>query len=319
MILPLLWPAALVQAQEPETPEAIPEQWQLSLDVIKSRARDLMLQNNSLQVKYAQMEDDSKQLQKSITRLEEKNEAMDRLLKDRHGRTDQQIRIEELKQEIEFKRHRLSDLGRQSAGLKKERLGAQRDSVRRDEAAQDQREAAETHAGTGEPDDLGHWRNRLEEENRREVILENELRDLKSDGQTQESQLKAVNEENRRMEAAFESLQAQKTRISQQHSPVFHTPANARRYDQLKKRKEELEAKINAYEMRLEQLGVAAVSPVSWPQQKKQMVHQMVLNDARNNKIRNQIKELREDIVVLRDQVARLERRLDFAQSPGNK
>ena len=40
----------------------------------------------------------------------------------------------------------------------------------------------------------------------------------------------------------------------------------------------------------------------------------MVLTDARNNKLKEKIKSLREDIDVLKDQVARLERRVDFAQ-----
>ena len=36
--------------------------------------------------------------------------------------------------------------------------------------------------------------------------------------------------------------------------------------------------------------------------------------DARNNQMRDKIKVLREDIDVLRDQVARLERRVDFVK-----
>ena len=47
---------------------------------------------------------------------------------------------------------------------------------------------------------------------------------------------------------------------------------------------------------------------------KKKLVHEMVQTDARNNQMRDKIKVLREDIDILRDQVARLERRVDFAQ-----
>ena len=53
--------------------------------------------------------------------------------------------------------------------------------------------------------------------------------------------------------------------------------------------------------------------------QEKELVHEMVQIDARNNKMRDNIKELHEDIDVLRDQVAKLERRVDFAKGQGTK
>jgi predicted nucleic acid-binding Zn-ribbon protein len=53
---------------------------------------------------------------------------------------------------------------------------------------------------------------------------------------------------------------------------------------------------------------------LSWPLKKKQLVHELVQTDARNDRIRDKIKVLKEDIDVLRDQVAGLERRVDFAK-----
>ena len=53
---------------------------------------------------------------------------------------------------------------------------------------------------------------------------------------------------------------------------------------------------------------------LSWPAKKKKLVHEMVQADARNNQVREKIKVLREDIDVLKDQVARLERRINFVK-----
>jgi uncharacterized small protein (DUF1192 family) len=44
------------------------------------------------------------------------------------------------------------------------------------------------------------------------------------------------------------------------------------------------------------------------------LVHTLVLTDARNNQMRSKIKVLQEDIGILRDEVARLERRMDFVK-----
>ncbi len=49
------------------------------------------------------------------------------------------------------------------------------------------------------------------------------------------------------------------------------------------------------------------------------MIHEMVQTDARNNQMRDKIKVLREDIDVLRDQVAKLERRVNFVQGKDTK
>ena len=316
--MPLLWPA-MVSAQEPEpgVPSAVAEPWQLSLDVIKSRARELMVENNGLQLEYLKLNGDVKKLQQAILDQQDKNDQTGRLLNDRHGRTDQQVRIEELTQAIKSKKQELEQ-------LKRKKTESERDSRRIKQAASDleyNQEAQEAYpaeqAGPSAADgQLGPWRSQLEDENRREVLLENQLRELKAGGQKQNVDLRAVDGQNKQLQERLEFLQAEKSRASKTPSPVFLKTAKARRYDQLRKRKEELEVKVNAYELRLDQLGIAAVSPVSWPEEKKKLVHDMVMIDARNNKMRGKIKVLREDIEVLRDQVARLERRLDFARGP---
>jgi hypothetical protein len=64
----------------------------------------------------------------------------------------------------------------------------------------------------------------------------------------------------------------------------------------------------------MDQLRQSYLTALSWPLEKKKMVHDMVRIDARNNKMQGQIKALHEDIDVLKDQVAKLERQLNFAK-----
>ena len=57
-----------------------------------------------VKVEYQQLIGQVQKLQQSIDDQQNKNEQMDRFLKDRHGRTDQQLRIEELTQSIKTKK-----------------------------------------------------------------------------------------------------------------------------------------------------------------------------------------------------------------------
>ena len=82
----------------------MPEQWQLTLDVIKSKAQTLKIENNGLQVEYRQLIGEVQKLRQSIYNQQNKNEQMERFIKERHGRTDQQVRIEELTQIIKTKK-----------------------------------------------------------------------------------------------------------------------------------------------------------------------------------------------------------------------
>ena len=83
-------------------------------------------------------------------------------------------------------------------------------------------------------------------------------------------------------------------------------------YEQLKNRRDQLEDDINTYESRLEELRASSIVAFSWTLKRKKLVHEMVLTDAGNNKMRETIKALREDIDVLKDRIAKLERRMDL-------
>ena len=166
-----------------------------------------------------------------------------------------------------------------------------------------------------QPDDqLGQLRKELEDENKREVLLENELGALKTGDKSQNLYANAVETENKQLEARLDVLRLQKLQHDKESSDKQLSQASARMYNHLIKRKEELESSIYAYELRMDQLRQSSLMSLSWPLKKKKLIHEMVQVDARNNQRRDKIKVLREDIALLKDQVAKLERKVDFAR-----
>ena len=274
-----------VRAQESQQ-MPLPEQWQLTVEGIKSQAHLLMVENNGLQDEHQQLTEQVEKLQQSINERQDKNDQLAQLLKERHGRTDQQLRIEELTKMVKTKR--------QEARILEEKWMSLRKSQR---------------TGSLRVDDLNEWRKQLEDESKHEVKLENELTDLKTADKTQNINKKALEIENKKLEARLSVLQLKKLRHMKGYSDKQLAQDNVLMYDQLKKRKDQLEANISVYESRMDDLRESSVMALSWTLQRKKLIHDLVQTDTRNNKIRDKIKVLREDIDVLRDQVAKLERR----------
>ena len=274
-----------VKAQESQQ-MPLPEQWQLTVEGIKSQAHLLMVENNGLQDEHQQLTEQVEKLQQSINERQDKNDQLAQLLKERHGRTDQQLRIEELTKMVKTKR--------QEARILEEKWMSLRKSQR---------------TGSLRVDDLNEWRKQLEDESKHEVKLENELTDLKTADKTQNINKKALEIENKKLEARLSVLQLKKLRHMKGYSDKQLAQDNVLMYDQLKKRKDQLEANISVYESRMDDLRESSVMALSWTLQRKKLIHDLVQTDTRNNKIRDKIKVLREDIDVLRDQVAKLERR----------
>ena len=105
-ILCLVCPAR-VWAQEgpadavPAAPDAA---WLLPLDTIKASSSQLMAQNTRLTVDYHALLEEIDQLNVSIEEQGRKNAALADFLKTRHGRSDQQVRIQELERQIKASR-----------------------------------------------------------------------------------------------------------------------------------------------------------------------------------------------------------------------
>jgi len=277
--------ATLAGAQVPEggSSSMPPEQWQLTLDVIKSRAQTLVVENNGLQGEYRQLMVQAQRLQQGIREQQEKNEQLARLLKDRHGRTDQQARMEDLNQTIRTKTQQAKAYEDQLVVLRKKQLKLDGQIQQLKYTISDidlhrQGEKVQQTQGIQTDDHLAPLRKQLEDETKQEVVLENQLSALKNGGGQNLSQ------------------------------------ASAKLYGYLRAHKQQLEAQIYTYELHMDQLRRSSLTALSWSAKKKKLLRQMIQMDSRNNKIRGTIKMLREDIDVLRDQVAALERRLNFAK-----
>jgi hypothetical protein len=313
----------------PQEISSMPEQWQLTLDVIKSKAQTLLIENNGLVVKYQQLVSQAQEIKQAISIQQNKNEQMSVFLSQRHGRGDQQLRIEELSRIVRMKKQDSTVLNEKLTGLTKKKSLMDQNIQRLKYAISDielhnqaQQQKIQTPQGTTQAqsqDQLTELRKQLEEANKQEVLLENQLGALKTGDKTQHLNVDAVEEENRKLEAQLDILRLQKLHHEKQSSDTTLAQANARMYGQLRRRKEQLEASIYAYEMRMDQLRESSLVALSWPLKKKRLVHEMVQKDAHNNQMRDKIKDLREDIEVLRDQVAKLERRVDFSQGKNQK
>ncbi len=145
----------------------MPEQWQLTLDVIKSKVQTLVIENNRLQAQYRKLTDQAQKLQQSIDDQQNKNEQMDFFLKKRHGATDQQVRIEELTKMIKTKSQETRTFDKQLKNLQRKKPAR----IRKIEPQDD--------------DQLAQLRKQLDYESTQEVLLENELAALKTAAKTQ--------------------------------------------------------------------------------------------------------------------------------------
>ena len=119
----------------------VSERWQLTLDMIKAKVQTLVIENNGLQVEYRKLTEQVQELQESMGAQQYRNEQMARFLKERHGRTDQQVRIEELTRTIKIKNQEARHFDRQ----------------------------------WGKLNQLAQLRKQLEDESKQEVLLENKL------------------------------------------------------------------------------------------------------------------------------------------------
>jgi len=323
-LLPLLCtPPAFAQMPQEEESVSAPEQWQLTLDVIKSKAQSLEIENNGLEGEYHQLISEVQKLEQAIYDQQSKNDQIESYIKDRHGRSDQQMHLDELTQVLHVKQLKLNLIKDQMSNLKEKQAGLDSkiqqlkytiSDLELRAQAQEQKAKIQQKQEVPTTDQLAPWHQQLEDEAKQEVLLTDELNALKTGGKTQQLNAAAIEEENRQLSAQLDFLRLQKLHHLTNSPKEQQATANAKRYEELKMRKEELVADINAYELRLDQLRESSVMSLSWPLQKKRLVHEMVQMDNRNNQMKEKIKDVREDIDILRDEVARLERRLNFAQ-----
>ena len=274
-------------ADAPE-PAAGSGAWILTLETIKAKAKDLMARNTALSAEYNTLAQDINNLNAAVDAQNTKNMAITSFLKDRHGRTDQQVRIEELEAQIKEQKTRLNDRQREYDGLKGEAASLERKVKLKQvrvtdwELRQGQQPSVVAPQVPSADAELDGLHQQLEAEKTKEVYLEDEL-------------------------ARMTGGRARPV------GPVVQAaaPNNAAREQdrerimQVLRKKDELEAKIRDHERSLK----AAQGISRGNIEKKKIIHDIVQADARNQGLREGIARLREDVALLRDQIGKLERR----------
>jgi len=302
------------KAQEPQELSSMPEQWQLTLDVIKSKAQTLLVQNNGLHDQNQQLTSQLQQLQQAIKDQQFKNEQMAESIKERHGQSDQQLRIEQLDQIIDKKKQEARGFDVQLENLTRKQAKLGREIGRLENEIERKTQKASNTVQPSLDDQLPPLQKQLESEMRQEVILENKLVALAKGDKTQSLNADAVEAQNKQLQSYLEALQSRKLQQDRVSPNPEASRANKIMFERLKNRKLELEADIQAFESRLDGLKETSLADLSWPLKRKNLIHTMVEMDSRNAQMRAEIKVLSEDIGVLNDQINRLERRVSFIQ-----
>ncbi len=305
-------PSALAQ-------ESAVAQWQLTLDVIKSKAQHLLDVNNQLTQEANTLSQQMQMLGQTIEQKRAGNDGMRQLLKERHGKTDQQIRIEELTKTLKAKKALLASRPRGISALQKEEAQLQRQidakKIKVSEL-ETQRNTAQQPPAPSVQEDLNGVRAQLEQEKANEVAIEQEVEDFKKGQNQQQANEGGLAQANRELQSRLDVLRQQK---AQQQAQPTGGQDNKERYYELQRRKSELDDKIRDYERRIDQMKDSLVTDISWSAKKKKLIHDMVQKDARNQEMREKINDLREDVEILHDHVDKLERRVNLGPSKSKK
>ena len=278
-----------------------------------------LMQENSSVVK------DYQQAKYDIRDVEAKNETLRQLLKERHGRNEQQMRIDELKEQAKVKEKDLNGLQKQLLEMQQEdshvvqvialrKLKASEIQLHlKVEASQDKTiSVLKERTALDNDEEFNQLKDKLQLEKDQEELLEKQLEELKADPKAlalpqppDEGQIKALQEK-------IKSLQAQKEGLQKQ-SNVDNNQTKFKRYNQLLTKKKELEDKIQEFEAQLNSFKDPQVLGLWDPKQKKQILHEMIRVDNENIQLRHKISNLGEDVSLLKVQVSRLERKANLA------
>lgn len=300
-------------------------QWRLSLDVIQAKAKQLVILNHELTSKNTGLKEAIGKISNSVTQLGEKNQKMKDFLRQRNGKTDQHIQLEEIAQNIKLRQVQLQAHQDDIDGLNKQLMDAQRKvNVKRLRIAEWEirKKSQEVEldykkqiyaSQVPSPEDLNQLRKQLEKEKVNEAALEAKINEYSKSATTQHLDANALRHENSQLQARVETYQ--KEVIFRRKAAS--SPKNNDKYQAMLSRKHDLEEKIKAYEARIDMLKNPANFTLSWDKQKKTLIRSMVQADASNQQLKSKIENIKEDIAVLRDQVAKLERRINFGQGKG--
>ena len=300
-------------------------QWQLTLDVIKAKAQVLIESNNKLMEEHNYLVEEKKKLKQGMSDWQTKNESLRQSLKERHGRSDQQVHMDDMTEQMKAKKLELKNQTEELARIQEDAteldrkirlktLKISQPQLKQKEqalqaSAQKQLEQRSTIENNTEFNQL---KEKLQQEKDQEKALETQLQKLKKAkpapvlADPDVGEIKSLQEKIKTLRKQKEDLQKKINADNNQ--------AKVERFKQLSSKKQELEDKIKHIEDQLNDLRSMDALGQLGKQRQKQTLHRMIQVDSRNAQMRQKISDLHEDVAVLKEQINRLERKLQFTQ-----
>ena len=267
----------------------------------------MLKENTALTAEYNDLVGQTNTVAASMEEQTRNNVSLQEFLKERKGRTDQQLRIEEIEGQIKDKKTALLDAQKGAEKFEAQVADAER-KVRLKQLKISEWELRQNSDPVpAPPDPLDGLRQQLDEEKAKEVKLEAELRSSTEPGAPVDG---LKQEEALRRELA--DLLVQKKDFEARASDNDTQKRNKALYSQVLRKKDDLESKIEIFEARFKQLK--GLGKDGGDLEKKRIVRAIARADDHNNDLRQKAAQLREDIVLLRGRIGELERRAKFVQ-----
>lgn len=284
------------------------DQWQNGVEAVRGQMDVLMRQNDQLTRAYDQDKMQERRLLATIDEQRKKIAALSDFLKQRAGKSDQQLRMDVLNDQLSIKRLQsnkiLLDYKTQHAHVEAvlKHVEDKRLKVSAYELNQGDTQKDKKIADLPKDPALEQLRKDLERQKEAEARVAGEMDPSKTEGNPFEMAP---------LEAKLAALQSQKAILLRK--PLVSPGPDKDKFYLMQAKKEELEVKIHGFERRIDAIKSSSAVVGSWSASRKEMVRAMSQGDARNKRLANEINDLKENIALLRTQIGVLEKRVLFS------
>jgi chromosome segregation ATPase len=307
----------LSEETSPGTPE-----WQLTLETIRSKSQGLLSENATLEAEQRSLQEQQSKLHSMREEWRAKNEEIRKFLKERKGRSDQDMRKEELAAQIRGKESQIKELQKQAESLKKKaayskkkvelkklKMEVSRLDKKRGDLLKTKYKSIKESSLNQYDQEIAKMNQDLKAEQAAEEALQKKLNILKQGyfegietGSGDEGELRDLQKKLDELIVKKEDLQ--KRANVDNSSPAF------KRYQALMGKKKDVESKIKDFEEQLNDLKDPGTFAYMRNPQRKETLKLMIELDGKNARLREKMSHLKEDLYILKQQVGRLERKL---------
>jgi chromosome segregation ATPase len=263
--------------------------WQEKLSIIKGRAQYLIETNNQLLAQQEQLKRQLQQTQAEVQALKENNAARNQLVVSRSGKTDQQVMIEQLNQQLRQLQTEIKQIDKEIKQLRQQVVRLRKTSA--DTPGVSSQEQLPI-AVVPSIEEVASLRKNLETAKKQELQLE-----AKANQWRQQVDNPPVTIEE--IDGLIDQLSSLDDQISVKMKELSPTAQE----------QQILKVKIAVVERRIKSLKNPEDFSFEWEKQRKRLIKDMAAKDQFNQSLRQKIVNIREDIELLKDQIAVLERR----------